>query len=463
MNSEKMKADMLLRHGRVLTMDEERRILADGAIAIRDGKIVAIGPDREMAPAVNAKQMRELGGALVHPGFVDAHVHVTMDITRGLVPETFDMARMWNDIEKPFFAFSTSEEEYLGSLLSSMEMVANGATLFADTGGSFELEATVRAIDEVGMRGMPGYTLRDIDMGLDRFLTSTCGCLEKLAEQIERYPFHSDRRVRCAVELGGMGYASDRLLVEAKAIADKYQVPMIMHQSWGENEVTNHQKQYGNRPIEHLADLGVLGPNLTLVHMIQVDEREIELVSEAGASVVHCPAAAIKHAMGAIRIGRFPEMLDAGIPVALGSDGTNGRHDVSRMAYLAAMMFKEMRGEVPMITAEMALEMATIHGARALGMQNEVGSLEIGKQADIVIHTLDRPEPHPRFDPVANLIYSSLSRTVDTVLVAGEIIFANGEFTRFDAQEAYRKIDACGAAVKERIGTPISPVWPLIE
>ena len=167
--------------------------------------------------------------------------------------------------------------------------------------------------------------------------------------------------------------------------------------------------------------------------------------------------------MGAVRIGLFPEMLEAGIPVALGSDGTNGRHDVTRIMYLAAMMFKEIRGKVPMITAEMALEMATLHGARALGMHDRVGSLEAGKRADSVIHTLDRPEPHPRFDPVANLVYSSLSRTVDTVIVDGEIIFEGGQFTRFDAHEAYRRIDAAGAAVRERIGAAIPPAWPLVE
>jgi cytosine/adenosine deaminase-related metal-dependent hydrolase len=156
-------------------------------------------------------------------------------------------------------------------------------------------------------------------------------------------------------------------------------------------------------------------------------------------------------------------MLAAGVTVALGSDGTNGRHDVPRMAYLAAMMFKEVRAKLPMITAHTALEMATIHGARALGMHNQVGSLETGKRADLVIHTLDRPEPHPRFDPVDNLIYFSLSRTVDTVIVDGRIIFDHGQFTLIDAQQAYARIDACGQSVKNRIGTKVPSPWPIIE
>jgi cytosine/adenosine deaminase-related metal-dependent hydrolase len=240
-------------------MDAARRILADGAIAIKDGAIVAIGPDREVAPTVEAANVRDVGSALVHPGFVDGHVHVTMDITRGLMPESFDRSRIWQDVEKPFFAGVTPEEEYCGSLLASMEMVANGTTLFADTGGGFNLDASVKAINEVGMRGIPGFYLADVPSGLDRFLTPTDDCLRKLEEEIERYPFHSEQRVRCAVELAGLGNASDRLLVEAKALADEYQVPMIMHQSWDENEVCESLEQHGRRPVEHLADLGILG------------------------------------------------------------------------------------------------------------------------------------------------------------------------------------------------------------
>ena len=457
------KVDLLVRHGQVLTMNGQRHIYADGAIAIRDGHIKAIGPDRQVASEMDAESVRDVAGALIHPGFVDAHVHPTMDIMRGLVPESFDVDRMWSDIEKPFFAGKTLEEEYCACLLSAMDMVANGSTLFADTGGCFDLDACVRAINKVGMRGLPGYSLRDVHMGLDRHYTPTDQCLDKLRDQMSRYPFHSDLPVRCVVELGGQGKATDRLLVEAKALADEQDVPMIMHQSWGEVEVAESMQKHGKRPIEHLADLGILGPNLTLVHMIPVDDREIELVAQSGACVVHCPAAAAKHAMGVFRMGRFPEMLKAGITVALGSDGTNGRHDVPRMAYLAALMFKEVRAQLPMITAHTALEMATIHGARALGMQDEVGSLEVGKRADIVIHTLDRPEPHPRFDPVENLVYFSLSRTVDTVIVGGEIIYDHGQFTLIDADQAYARIDACGESVKNRIGTKVPSPWPVIE
>ena len=461
MNTAKTKVDFLLRHGRIVTLDAQRRILVDGAIAVQDGRIVAVGPDREVAPSVDPSQVRHLSGALVHPGFVDAHVHTGMDIIRGL---PLDSSRDWTAVEGPFLALRTSDDEYLSALLSCMEMVASGATTYSDTGSSSDLDATVKAIEMVGMRGIPGHLIADASGELEGLHSSTEECLERLTDQLQRYPFYAGGRVRCAVTLSGMNTASDRLLVEAKGLADRHRVPMIMHQSWSEEEVAEIQSRYGKRPLEHLADLGILAPNLTLIHMIHVDEREVELVAESGACVVHCPGAAIRRAMGAIRVGRFPEMLRAGVPVALGSDGHSGKHDIPRQAYLAATLHREFRGTIPVIAAETALEMATLNGARALGIQDEVGSLEIGKRADLVIHQLDRPELRPRFrDPVSNLVFYSLSRTVDTVFVDGEVIFQGGKFARFDAQDAYAQLDARAAELEKKIGIRDTAAWPLIE
>ena len=195
---------------------------------------------------------------------------------------------------------------------------------------------------------------------------------------------------------------------------------MIMHQSWDPEEIEISEALYGCRPIQHLADIGVLDENLTLVHMNHLDRAEVELVAESGARVVHCPAASLRRGMGAIREGAFPEMLGLGIPVALGSDGYSGRRDVLRQAYLAAVGFREFRGELPVLTGETVLDMATRHGARALGLEEEVGSIEVGKRADLVVHTLNRPEAYPRFqDPVDSLVYFRGSSTVDTVFVEG--------------------------------------------
>jgi len=207
-----------------------------------------------------------------------------------------------------------------------------------------------------------------------------------------------------------------------------------------------------------------LDENLTLVHMNHLSEAEVDLVAGSGTRVVHCPAASLRRGMGAIRHGYFPEMLAKGVPVALGSDGYSGRRDLLRQAYLAAVGFREFRGELPVLTGETVLEMATLNGAKALGLEDEIGSIEVGKRADLVIHSLERPEAYPRFhDPVDNLVYFRGSSTVDTVFVDGEPVLDRGHFTRFDATEAYEMIDAAAARFEAGVGASRYSVWPLVD
>ena len=475
--TEKPKADLLLRHGRILTMDRQRRILVDGAIAVRDGRIVAVGPDRDVAPTTLAASTRNLRGALVHPGLIDAHVHAgNSELSRGLAPK--DHAD-YGAVDDWLFSYRRPQTDHLGALLSCMEMVTNGTTAYSDTGGSFFLEETVRAIEKVGMRGMPGYVMLDANPAVPGRDTSSGAmsdeeaeilrapihkCVARLEKQMSLYPFREGGRIRGAATLYGCMRCSDQLLLEAQALARHHGSPMIMHQSWDPEEIAISEALFGCRPIQHLADIGVLGENLTLVHMNHLDPSEVDLVAGSDTRVVHCPAASLRRGMGAIRNGAFPEMLEMGVPVALGSDGYSGRRDVLRQAYLAAVGFREFRGELPVLTGETVLEMATLHGAKALGLEDEVGSIEVGKRADLVLHNLERPEAHPRFkDPVDNLVYFRGSSTVDTVFVDGEAIFDRGRFTRFDAEEAYELIDAVAGEFEAGVGATTYSVWPIVD
>ncbi len=461
MTTTMIHADQLIRHAHIISMDQQRRIFLDGAIAIHDGRIAAIGPDRELSSSVEPSQELDVHGAVVHPGFVDAHAHTGLDLIRGLMG---DNSANWAAVENPFWASMSRDDEYLGAQLACMEMVANGTTLYCDTGSSFALDATVEAIQAVGMRGIPGHYIADQGDEIQGQTMPTAKCLERLEEQVERYPFRSGATVRCAVTLSGMTSVSDELLAGAKALAERRGVPMIMHQSWSEEEVAHAQAQFGKRPVEHLGDVGVLGSNLTLIHMIHLDQREVELVARSGTRVVHCPAASIRRAMGAIRVGRIPEMLEAGVVVGLGSDGHSGKHDLARQAYLAATLHREKRGVMPTIAASTAMEMITVNSATALGMQNEVGSLEVGKYADIVIRGLDGPECRPRFrNPVSNLVYYSLSRTVDTVLISGKVVFEHGNFTGFEVVDMYRRLDSRCAAIETQLKVDRGEDWPTIE
>ena len=198
--------------------------------------------------------------------------------------------------------------------------------------------------------------------------------------------------------------------------------------------------------------------------MIRTEASEVELLARSGTNVVHCPAASTRTAMGVTQHGHFPEMVAQGVNVALGSDSGNYSDffDVGRQAYLAATIHRERTEKMPTISAEQAMEMATINGARSLGIEGLAGSLEVGKKADITIHSYRRPEWRPGLDVINSLIYSAQSTGVDTVIVDGEIVLEGGRVTRLNEEEAYRRIDAAARRLYKRMGWEAKDRWPVI-
>jgi cytosine/adenosine deaminase-related metal-dependent hydrolase len=261
-----------------------------------------------------------------------------------------------------------------------------------------------------------------------------------------------------------METATDALVREAKGLADAAGVPLNVHKSFSGSEVEACRSRLGGRdPLEGYHSLGVLDENLTLVHVNYCSALEADLIASDGTSVVHCPTASMMYAVGGSRRGRFPELLERGVPVALGTDSTHwcNAWDLTRSMYLAATLHKEAAERRPAVTAESALEMATIHGARAVGRADELGSIESGKRADIVLHHATRPEAHPPVDPAGNLVFSSQSRTVDTVIVNGEIVVEDGWPTRIDLEALLREVDERARDLYGRLGYSVVSRWPV--
>jgi cytosine/adenosine deaminase-related metal-dependent hydrolase len=458
--------DLLVRHARTITLDPQRRILVDGAIAIGGGRFVEVGPDREVGERHEgrARETIDARGAVAHPGLIDAHDHTNSRFLRGFYPRG---AADWSDVEIATLEGMTPAIEHASAVLACMEMIASGTTTYADTGGSVYLDETARAIEGVGVRGIAGWFVVDAPDALPAVRVSTAEGLARLRDQVGRYPHRGPAagRARSAVLLSGMGTDTEELLVAARAVADELDVPLIMHQSWSPGEVETSLRLHGRRPVERLADLGVLGPRVTLAHAIHLDDAEVALLAEHGTAVVHCPPASVLRGVGAFRVGRFPELLAAGVPVALGSDGGRGsKHDLLRAAYLAVTVHREVRGDAGVLTAEQVLEMATLHGARAVGLAEEIGSIEPGKRADLVIHDLDRTESHPTLlDPVEALVSVMQSGTVATVLVDGEVVYRDRRFTRLDAEAAFAEADRIAAQFEARIGADRFSRWPLVR
>ncbi|MBL9216068.1 MAG: amidohydrolase family protein [Opitutaceae bacterium] len=460
--AEPRKADLLVQHGVVLTMDGERRVFRDGAVAVAGGVILEVGPAARLQAAYRAARVIDARGGVVQPGFVDSHVHLSHHLDRGMIPDVWPESRE-HEHWLPYWRALTPRDAYLSALLACLEMLRNGTTTFSDMSGRHAVETRVRAVREVGLRGAVTEICWDLPPHPSVGIGGTRACVRALERIVDAYPRKPGSLVWGAVNFSGMGRATDKLIVAAKALARSRGLTMAMHQSFGRRDVAAFGQRGARSAIAHLHDLGVLGPDLALVHMIHVDAREAELLRRTGTHVIHCPGASVRTGMGASRHGRFPEMLRRGINVALGSDSGNYSDflDVGRQAYLAATVHREAKGEMPTISAHQALEMATRNGARALGLGDEIGSLEPGKRADLVIHGRGRPEWHPMGDVVNTLVYSAQSVGVDTCIVEGRVVLEGGRSTLVDEEEILARVDRAAHRLYRRMGWTTPSPWPV--
>lgn len=456
--------DLLVAGGTVITVDERRRILRDGAIAVDDGLIVAVGPTAEVTRQYVGRQTLDARGKTVTPGLVDAHVHLSHQLHRSILPDTRP-EELEHDHWLPYWLNLTEADARLSAMLACAEMALNGTTLFCDMSGRFTGELQAEAAEAVGLRGTVSEICWDVPPHPEVAIGGTDACLERLASLIDRLPFRPDRTTWAAVTLSGMGKATDDLLVGASALAREHGVPMHMHQSFAEADVAEFGRRCDGLPaVAHLERLGVTGPDLTLVHMIRTDPREVPILARTGTNVVHCPGASARWGLGSSRTGHVPEMLAAGVNVALGSDSANYSDalDITQHMYLAATMHREARGGTPHVSAEHAIEMATVNGARALGVGDLAGSLAVGRWGDLVIHDGSRPEWRPGFDPVTTFVYSGRSRGVETVVVGGKVIVSDGRLTMLNLDEMLSEAQCAAQALLDRMGYVVEPRWPTL-
>lgn len=444
--------DLIVRCGVLITVDRDRRILRDAAVVVDNGVIREVGAAIEVADRFVARKFLDRRGDVVTPGFVDAHVHLSHHLIRSSIPDTWPEERE-HDIWLPYWLNMTRDDAFHSALLACLEMVLNGTTTFCDMSGRFDAETEAAAVDAVGLRGIVSEVCWDRPPHPDVAIGDTDTCIARLESLVSRFPKRTDSRVWAGIGMSGMGKASDALVVAGSEIARRHHLVLYMHQSFAAADTLAYQQQASGRlAVEHLAHLGVLGPELQLVHMIRTEPSEVALLAEFSCNVVHCPGASIRWGMGATR-GLFPEMIEAGVNVGLGSDSANysDAFNIGRQAYLAATIHREARG-VTTISAGRALEMATVNGARAMGAEDFIGSVEAGKRADIVVHDGRRPEWHPNIDPVASLIYAAQSTGVRDVIVDGEVILEDRQFTRLEVDRLLAVIDKVARGLAERMG-----------
>jgi cytosine/adenosine deaminase-related metal-dependent hydrolase len=362
---------------------------------------------------------------VVTPGFVNGHMHISYaHATRGIFPDS--LGRRYLPHVFQLQSAMTPEEEYATSLLGITELLKYGTTCLLDPGSTKHPDACLRAYEESGCRIIIGEHVTDRPNPLNLPVYSTDEAARRIEDTVRAYSGRLDGRVRAWAMPFSSEYATPALLHAAKEAADRHHTGLTLHHSLSAEASAESIRVTGRRPTRFLEDEGILGPNVLLSHALGIDESDLDSIARTGTNVVVVPTAALKGGSGMTATGLLPEMLARGIPVALGTDAGNNSNliETMRAMYLIAVLYKDARRDVTMLPAETALELATLGGARALLLDDAIGSIEPGKRADLVL--LD-PERY-----VDTATYDDPKRSPDGVLgvwIAGEAVVRAGRPT----------------------------------
>lgn len=468
----------------IITVDAQRRVIKNGSVIIEDSKILDVGTageiEQKYSQRIAPADILDASGSVVLPGMINTHTHVYEHLSRGLIPDNLRTRPWAYNYFLPFQAVMTEEEGYVSALFASLDMLRSGTTCFIDSDipvSNAHLESAAQAISDIGMRAVLGRSLCDkrptdlpsfwrpewVDAVFSR---STGHALDEMENVLRRWANKPSGRIRGWAGIHGwLSLCSDELFVKARQLGEKYGVGTEYHIATFIEEARETEKHFGVWPITYLDRLGALGPNVLLVHAIAVKDEEVDILAARGTKVAHCPGTALKLAKGASVMGKIPEMLARGVTVGLGADGvcSCGTFDTTRQMFLVAGLFKDGRLDPTMIPAETAVEMGTINGAKALMWEDEIGSIEVGKRADVVLFNAQRPEWLPIHDVVRNLVYSANGASVTSVFVDGRLIMRDGKVLTIDEGKLLGQVQEVGERIARRAGLSSNSVWPVIE
>ena len=453
----------------IITMDGERRIIRDGAVVIEGSRIVQVGKSAELA-GVAAERVIDADGMVLAPGLVNGHMHVSYaHATRGIFPDSLGSDYLPNVFRLQ--SVMTAEEEYLTSLLGITELLKYGTTTFIDPGSTKFLDAGLRAYEQSGCRIVVGAHVTDQPNPVNLPVYGTGEAVAIVERTIRDYDGALDGRVRAWAMPFAPSAATPRLLQESKRLADENEVSLTLHFNNSARYVESCLKDTGMRPSQYLESLGVLGENVVMSHCIGLDMSEVETLARTGTKVVAVPTAAVKSGYGMTADsssvppgGLLPEMLEAGITAGIGTDAGNNSNlvETNRAMYLIAVLYKDARRSTTAITAETALELATIRGAQTLGLGDEIGSIEPGKKADLALYDTRRAEWATLFNPVNSLVYNADGRSVHTVVVDGRVVVENHTPLFVDEQALIAEVQAVGESMLARTGLSFPSSWPVV-
>lgn len=452
----------IIRGGDVVTMNPAREVWTGGSVVIDGDTIVGVGSTSVLDAAYPDATVVDVAGCVVTPGMIDAHQHLTGDpLIRSCTPDLLPPGASIFEWSVPVHGAHTPDDDRLSASLSAVEALTNGVTTVVEAGTVAHADAVAETLELVGVRATLGVWGWDIEGG--PFAAPTDEVLDRQRAVVESLP--AGGLVEGWVTLIGHDLASDELLAGASDLARETDTGMTMHLSPTSSDPERYLERTGRRPVVHLHELGVLGPHLVLSHGVWFDDAEIDLVLDTDTAIAYCPWAYLRLGQGVCRHGRHAEIVERGGRVALGCDATNAGDvmDILRTAALAAGLGRDTRLDPTRFGAHEAFGLATIEGARAIGMADRVGSLEVGKQADVVVHRTDTPGWTPRGDVGLQLVWGTDGRSVRDVFVAGRHVVADGRLTTVDVDALASAAAERQGDLLERAGVDFQPLWPHLD
>jgi 5-methylthioadenosine/S-adenosylhomocysteine deaminase len=438
------EVDILISGGTILTLDEKETKVENGTLAIKGDTISALGSSKEIEGSYWGGKTIDARGSLVMPGLVNGHTHAAMTCFRGLADD-LELMDWLNNYIFPAEAKNVNEElEYWGSLLACAEMIRSGTTTFCDM-YIFENE-TAKAAKKAGMRCLLGEVLFDFPSPNSQSPAEGLDYTKRLIETWETDPL-----VNIVVEPHSLYTCSPSLLRDSKALAANYGVPLATHLLENRGEVEQLRGKLGKKATVFLRDIGILDDRFIAFHCVCMDDEDIRLFRDHGSKIVHNPESNMKLASG---VAPVTMMLDHGVPVGLGTDGcaSNNNLDMIQEMDTAAKLHKVFTMDPTVMDAKTVLKMATAEGARALGMESEIGILRQGMKADIVIVDLNQPHLTPMYDEYSTLVYAANGSDVRDSIINGRIVMENRKLLAIDEKQAMDKINEISKRVKQSMG-----------
>ena len=437
------EVDLIISSEKVLLLDDQNTILEHAAVAVKADEIVAVGPAEKITGQYQARKTITTENSLMMPGFVNCHTHAAMTCFRGIADD-LELMDWLNHYIFPAEAKNVNPElAYWGSLLGAAEMIKSGTTSFCDM-YIFEDE-TARAAKAAGIRCLIGEVLFDFPSPNFKTPEEGIAYTRMLAEK-----WKDDPLVNIIIEPHALYTCSRPLLTEVKKLAEDYHLPIGVHLLENAAEKKQLEEIFGEGAVPFLKDIGYLDENLIAFHCVYFSEEDMKLFADHGCKVSHNPASNMKLASG---VAPVTEMLKAGITVGLGTDGcaSNNNLDIIKEMGTAARLHKVARLDPTVMDAKTVVRMATIEGAKVLGMEKKIGSLEAGKKADIIIIGLNKPHLTPLYNEYSHLVYAASGADVDTVLINGKVVMENRRLLTINEEEVMRKVREIAVRVKESL------------